>query len=239
MNQSETDLGIVNESQLLRFGIIVHGMFAKDFLLPWEDRDEFVALHDGLVREYFPNGISEEETVLHIAQLFWKKRRLSKLHTTTVLRDSGTQAILETGETSWHDINRALRKQARKDRDVITAMSAAFTEAFGQLTRLGKRVRQELGTEKPAALGELVKEGISIMNEKILPGVRKIHKIPGVDDALDLHFKSEDLEKVARLEAMIDAQIAKAMSRLVGIKEFKKTPAGSPLRQLIAPKPQG
>lgn len=222
-----------------KHGPIVHGMFAKDFLLPWEDRDEFIALHDGLVREYFPVGISEEETVWHIAQLFWKKRRLIKLHTATVLRDSGTQAILETGETSWHGINRALRRQARTDRYVVTTMITAFTEAFGQMTRLGKRVRLELGTEKPAALSELVNEGISIMHGKILPGVRKIRKIPSVEDALESHFKYEDLEKVAKLEAMMDAQIAKAMSRLVGIKEFKKTPAGSPPRQLTAPKPQG
>jgi hypothetical protein len=79
---------------------IVHGMYAKDFLLPWEDPDEFAALHEGLVIEYLPAGMSEEETIFHIAQLFWKKRRLSRLHTTTALRDSGTQAILATGETS-------------------------------------------------------------------------------------------------------------------------------------------
>jgi hypothetical protein len=220
-------------------GPIVHGMYAKDFLMPWEDPNEFAAVHQELVREYHPVGMSEEETIFHVALLFWKKRRLSMLHTTTALRDSGTQAILATGETSWHDINRALRKQARRDRGVITELSDTFIEALKQLTRLEKRVRQELGTEQPTALSELMNEGISIMKEKILPAVRRIRKMPDVGDALDRQFISEDLEKVVRLEAAFDAQIAKALSRLVGIKEFKMTPAGSPSRQLTGPKATG
>ena len=34
---------------------------------------------------------------------------------------------------------------------------------------------------------------------------------------------------------MIDARISKVLARLVGLKEFKRTPAGNPLAHLQAP----
>jgi hypothetical protein len=35
-------------------GPFVHGLYAKDVLLPWDDREEFAALHRGLKQEFFP-----------------------------------------------------------------------------------------------------------------------------------------------------------------------------------------
>ena len=85
-------------STVRKGGPMIHGVYAKDFLLPWEDHEEFSALHDGLKREFFPNGQSEEETVFELAQLYWQKRTLSRLRTASVLADPCTQEIVATGE---------------------------------------------------------------------------------------------------------------------------------------------
>ena len=42
-------------------GSFVHGLYSKDVLLPWDDREEFAALHSALKQEFFPSGPSEEE----------------------------------------------------------------------------------------------------------------------------------------------------------------------------------
>jgi hypothetical protein len=39
-------------------------------------------------------------------------------------------------------------------------------------------------------------------------------------------YAPESVEKILRIEAAIDARISKVLARLVGLKEFKRTPAG-------------
>ena len=94
-------------------GRLSHGIFSKDVLLAWDDREEFAKLLDGLTLEFFPDGQSEQEAVFDLAQLYWQKRTLWRLRTAAVLRDHHTQEILATGEMSWVAIRRALRKKAR------------------------------------------------------------------------------------------------------------------------------
>ena len=50
-----------------------HGAYAQDFVLPWENEQDFVDLHKGLRDELEPDGPSEEEVVLGVAGLYWKK----------------------------------------------------------------------------------------------------------------------------------------------------------------------
>jgi hypothetical protein len=47
------------------------------------------------------------------------------------------------------------------------------------------------------------------------------------------------MEKLVRLDAALDARIAKVLARLVGSKEFKRTPAAAAAtNQLPAPSPR-
>jgi len=216
-------------------GRLSHGIFSKDVLLAWDDREEFAKLLDGLTLEFFPDGQSELEAVFDLAQLYWQKRTLWRLRTAAVLRDHHTQEILATGEKSWVAIRRALRKKARDDRAVINAMGDTFTTAFSDLSRLTKKIRQEPNTEKNETLTELLGAAIELIRSAVLPQLRKIRKMSDVEDALDKNYVPEDLEKISKLEGIIDSRITKTMARLVATKEFKRTPAGSSLKQLAAP----
>ena|SRR6478736_6181802 len=91
-----------------------HGLYARDFLLPWEDREGFEALHAELKEEFFPKGVSEEECVLDLAQLHWQKRTLWRLRTAAVVRDRFTEEIVATGKKSWGGFARVCVKRRAK-----------------------------------------------------------------------------------------------------------------------------
>src|ERR1700686_4061835 len=53
-----------------------HGAFSKTVLFPWEDVDEFEALHRSLQDEWKPSGALEEDAVFTILTCIWRKRRI-------------------------------------------------------------------------------------------------------------------------------------------------------------------
>lgn len=56
-----------------------HGVFSRTAIVPGEDPNEFEALHLDLVREWMPDGATEEEAVLCIAEGMWRKCRVQRL----------------------------------------------------------------------------------------------------------------------------------------------------------------
>ena len=63
------------------------------------------------------------------------------------------------------------------------------------------------------------------LNKYALPLLERLRQGPSAEQAFENAYAIEDLEKIIRLEAAIDARI-KVLARLVGLKEFKRTPAG-------------
>jgi hypothetical protein len=53
---------------------------------------------------------------------------------------------------------------------------------------------------------------------------------PNPEQTFESAYAPECLEKLYQLEAALDARLAKVLSRLVGIKEFNRTPAGGNLQ---------
>jgi hypothetical protein len=214
-------------------GSIVHGLYAKDMLLPWDDRDEFAALHGELKKELFPSGASEAECVLELAHLYWQKRTLWRLRTATVLRDRFTEEIVAMNRTSWAGIRRGLREKAREEQSVVRAMEESVANGVAKMNRLGKKMRKVAGPQEVEELASLLSSAIAQV-KKMLPLIEQVQQFTDAEGAFDRNYLPEGLEKVVRLEAMIDARISKVLARLVALKEFKRTPAGSPLAQLTA-----
>jgi len=59
-----------------RFNAVKHGILSKLTVLPWENQDEYDALHAAFVEEHRPVGPTEEHLVEELAAIFWRKRRL-------------------------------------------------------------------------------------------------------------------------------------------------------------------
>ena len=53
---------------------LVHGLYAKDVLLPWDSKADFKKLHAALITEFHPCGRAEEETVHDLALLLTTKQ---------------------------------------------------------------------------------------------------------------------------------------------------------------------
>jgi hypothetical protein len=219
-------------------GFIVHGLYAKDVLLPWDDREEFVALHSGLKAEFFPNGPSEEECVLDLAQLHWQKRTLWRLRTATVLRDRFSREIVATERSSWSGIRRALRDTASEERSLVQAMKESVATGLEKMNRLGKKMQRVATPQDAQELVSILSSATALV-KKMQPLIDQAHQLSDAEGAFDKNYLPEALEKVAALESMIDARISKVLARLVALKEFKRTPAGSPLAKLTASRSVG
>jgi hypothetical protein len=217
-----------------KVGRIAHGLYAKDVLLPWDNCEHFIELHHALQKEFFPSGPSEEECVLDLALLYWQKRTLLRLRTTTVLRDPFTDEIVATEKKSWVGIRQGLRENAREERTLLQTMETAAVNAVAQMSRIGRKLAKKSSPEEAEKLAPVLSAGIELVSATILPLLEKVRQLPDAEGTFDKNYLPEALEKVMRLETLIDARITKALARLVALKEFKRTPAGSPLAQLTA-----
>ena len=65
-----------------------HGVFAATAILPGEDPQEFDELRSALIQEWTPDGATEEDAVLSIANAIWLKRRLQKFREVQLMRNS-------------------------------------------------------------------------------------------------------------------------------------------------------
>ena len=63
-----------------QFNAMKHGAFAIELFILDEDRNEFEDLHAGLVAEFKPSGRMEQEIILDIAKLHWRKRRIERFY---------------------------------------------------------------------------------------------------------------------------------------------------------------
>lgn len=216
----------------IRSGHLIHGIYVKDILLPWDDREEFVKLYAALKVEFFPNGASEDECVFDLAQAHWQKRTLLRLRTATTLRNPFVLEIKATGKNSWAGIRQGLRKKAKQESATKKEMEDTFISALSNISRLAKKISNDTSNAKVEELQPLLEEGIELMRDTVVPMLNDVRRMPNSERALENNHLPDDLEKVVRLEVLIDSRITKIMARLVGIKEFKRTSAGSPPKQL-------
>ena len=69
-----------------RFNAVKHGILSKLTVLPWENQDEYDALHAAFVEEHRPVGPTEEHLVEELAGIVWRKRRLRLAESATFRR---------------------------------------------------------------------------------------------------------------------------------------------------------
>jgi hypothetical protein len=121
---------------------LAHGLYSKDLLLPWDDSQEFFALHDELKKEFFPCGPSEDHCVLALAQLYWQEQTLWRLRTATAVRHRFTDEIVATERRSWSGIRAGLREKAREEGSLVNTIEASVASAVTKVQRLGKKWRR-------------------------------------------------------------------------------------------------
>ena len=204
----------------------MHGLYAKDVLLPWDSKEDFEKLHEDLKAEFSPRGRAEEEAVLDLAFLHWHKQTIWRMWPTAVLKDPFTGDIVETERKSWSGIRKRLRSAAKDERTLVGALeSGTAAQLLAQITRLQKEMGATSDTEEVKRVEEKMIAELRALNDYVLPLLERLRQGPNAEQAFDKAYSVDSLEKVIRLEAALDARIGKVLARLVGLKEFKRTPA--------------
>lgn len=216
---------------------LLHGLYARDVLLPWDSKEDFLKLHEDLKAEFAPDGRAEEEAVLDLAFLHWQKHTVWRLRQSAVLRDPFTEDIIQTEGKSWSDIRKGLRAAASSERTVRGAIDNSMTSVLAEAQSANEKIMTTSDVEEIKVLQAQSSAFVTIASEKLMALVKSMDQRPDAVQALDRAYVPESLEKVMRLEAALDARISKVLARLVGLKEFKRTPAGGAgMRALEAPR---
>jgi hypothetical protein len=126
-----------------------HGAYSEAALLPGEDPDEFKALHKGLIAEFTPNGRMEEETVLSIARLTWRRRNLARF---------------EAGQFS-HWAFEHLERAAAKESHNRSKQEKEVIAEFEKLIETSERIREAKRDPKDPAAVELFEASrVAVLN---------------------------------------------------------------------------
>jgi hypothetical protein len=216
-----------SEKNVSRTNALLHGVYTRDVLMPWDSKEDFLQLHRELVEEFFPNGRAEEETVLDLAFQHWHKRTLWRLWQSAVIRDKFTEEILQTGGKSWIQVRRRLRAAARDERTLLGTIEDTVTKSVSEVQRLGKKIVKNSGPQEIADLAPRLDALLKVVTDSLLPLLNSVRQAPDAEQAFDNAHAPDGLEKIMRLEAAVDARIGKLLSRLVCLKEFKRTTAGA------------
>jgi hypothetical protein len=158
-----------------------------------------------------------------------------RLWQTAVLKDPFTLDIVQTNGKSWSKIRKQLRSSATDQRTLLGMADAKHAKMLSQIGRLQKKLEAASDTQEVALIEGKMNALLHTINKHVVPLVQALKQGPNAEQAFDKAYAAESIEKIVRVEAALDARIGKVLARLVGLKEFKRTPAaGAPTMALTS-----
>jgi hypothetical protein len=239
-----------------------HGGFSKTVLFPWEDADEFDALHRSLQDEWQPSGALEEDAVYTILTCIWRKRRIRdkrNLDTLAALQKKDLENLSEMPlpffETAREKTLYSLYNRPKSDgrvRDNISQLLGFSSSLYGMLD--GKflelmirmmggdpaaHLKREVPKEKYSTTPEWVQAVKREVDEVLLPRARAEMDSSDYLATKAAEFITTDriLEDLA-LEERLDAMVDRAMRRLAQVKFMKQISASREKQLQNATPPQ-
>jgi hypothetical protein len=104
---------------------VKHGAYSATAVLPGESPAEFDKLHRGLIDEFAPSGVLEDDIVMTMARLVWRKQNLTTLRIAQLAarqrseirsQKVDSEMVFRPGDPVKHaDQSRAAEDQARKE----------------------------------------------------------------------------------------------------------------------------
>ena len=99
-----------------------------------------------------------------------------------------------------------------------------------------RKIEQSSDREEINRLEHKMGACLRLLTDHVTPFLLLATQAPN-EKAFDNAYAPESMEKMVRLEAALDARIAKILARLVGLKEFKRTPAGGGAARMLEVNP--
>jgi hypothetical protein len=213
-------------------------------VLPWENEQDFVYLHKALRDELEPDGPAEEEAVLGVSSLCWKKRRLMIGSQLSYRRHPDAAALSEAGDGGWRGVGEYLESTSGRMQsvsDAIRSMALAHARALQSIFEKLAALKFPLatpGTEKLDREGELREqsraareaerfdaliEALNAMGAKVITPALQIIECQDIEQSLAQRaFRPDIIEREVNVGALIDRQIEKGLAQLVHLKEYKR-----------------
>jgi len=151
---------------------LLHGLYARDVLLPWDSKEDFLKLHEDLKVEFSPDGRAEEEAVLDLAFLHWHKRTIYRLWQSTVLSDPFTEDIRQTEGKSWFEIRKGLRAAATSKRSLRGTIENSLSSLFAGLQTVGEKLATTSDAEEIKVILAQTEAILKLVTEKSMPLVK-------------------------------------------------------------------
>jgi hypothetical protein len=207
-----------------------HGVFVRSAtVLPGEDKKEYLQLVDELVEEWKPNGATEFEAVLTIADARWRKLRAQKYRKIRLLQnrldikhqsfDEDLGLVMFVGEISarpeYFDTAAAAFLRPHKIDDLkrkFPRQNFASNEEWIQA--IVDEITLELEIEPPPQLPE-----------KLMAGFKSFHTMinnRALTNQAAATFTDDVIERELGIDERFDAIIDKAIKRLILIKGAKQ-----------------
>ena len=224
-----------------------HGVYSSEVILPWENAQDFKELHEGLQEEYLPSGRSEEEDVLDLACLRWKKRRLNVAFEVAARRDAHFSKLVEAGQRDgWNGVIDYIANTSHDTdasiREVLKAYSKAAKSAYAVVSKETEKMlaadatnqNGDQTTDKREALFRLLKE-LEVCSAPIGVLLRMIENGKLDQERWHSPYRAEVLEKELKIAGEIDKRIDKVMTRLALTKNYKKLYGAREIEALPSP----
>ena len=184
-----------------------HGLYARDAVLPWEDADAFAAFHQSLRNELRPDGPLEEETVFDIAELHWRKRRLTRGGVLPFYKEPPPPKMVEAARGDVAELAAYLTDPANAAQRSFVATGSEMLDYIKSRFKGSGSSTGDM-SNAPPMLGTPTSSSV----ERAYDPVR--------------------MEAQLKTEMRIDARIAKLMGRLMGLKAYKELHCQQPVEVL-------
>jgi hypothetical protein len=197
-----------------------HGLYAREAVLPWENPEVFAALHQSFVEELNPVGALEEEAVREVAELHWRKQRLAMGYLLPFYRDMPSTELTKAASQGLIPLATYLAGMPQSSGTIFATSAEVLDLIKGRLGG-GERVASQPGTA----------------------GIDPSSPVDSPHNIVECAYDPAALELRLKIETAIDNRIAKIMTRLVGVKEYKrlygaKGVVGLPTASSLAPPAQ-
>jgi hypothetical protein len=215
---------------------LVHGIYARDIIMPWESREEFEQLHAALCVEFNPDGQMEKETVLDLACLRWHKQRVRQMWHAATYSDPFTIELVQSGKKSWSGIRRHLRRETKGVQTIIDALHNLYMQVADQARKVGDGLTEERENVDIESAQRQIDSLLSTVTRHVMPLIRDLQSGPNAERTLGKAYSPEYLEPILRIDAAIDARIDKTLGRLANLKAYKSLASE---RAMLPPPPHG
>ena len=110
-----------------------HGGYAAMSILPGENKAEFEKLHQDLIAEYAPNGVSEDDIVATMARLLWRKQNLKTFRIAASARSLHDRVREETVPGfGYHLPEPKVKIDPVEQKEALQALDDVVREEFGE-----------------------------------------------------------------------------------------------------------